>query len=268
MPAIHDQAALLDKFKEINFTGDDSMPVDCFYYSKNAGVTPIKMVPRGLKCRTCLLKDDSYDPVSITALGKRVYCIWEFPPNPDGTTRGLRCYYCVKWYMGRVRKSRTPPITLSEYERSLGESVASLQLHMTCVLNSILHIIKKGGNKEAWLDYRVIEQKSVKVSQKFSLVKEKPGHTHYERAYYELEFGGPLETNGNLAKGHRQWVLDNVDGVLVPDPPKTRIRMTEELATTLESTIASSKKGDSDEAFFFSSNRGLLDLIDLIDLID
>ena len=83
------------------------------------------------------------------------------------------------------------------------------------------------------------------------LQKKKPGYNHYEKAYYEGQFGGPLETNGFLAKGHRAWVLDGTDGVLVPDAPVTKIRMCEELEAALEFEVGGSGQGDSEEAAWF-----------------
>ena len=75
------------------------------------------------------------------------------------------------------------------------------------------------------VDYKEVEHKSVMLYQRHKLQKKKPGYNHYEKAYYEGQFGGPLETHGFLAKGHRAWVLDGTDGVLVPDAPVTKIRM-------------------------------------------
>ena len=78
----------------------------------------------------------------------RVYVIWERPPAADGSTVGIRCIYCVKWFYGRVRKSRVPAITQSEYENSLGLSAKSVQLHIACVINTIKGLIAKGGDTE------------------------------------------------------------------------------------------------------------------------
>ena len=104
--------------QEVDVVGDESMPIDLmwtFTAGKSAG-KQVKRVPTGIKCKTCLLKDNSWDPIAIAVDKKRMYVLWERPPFNDGTTDGVRCIYCCKWYNGKVRKSRVPFIKLAEYE--------------------------------------------------------------------------------------------------------------------------------------------------------
>ena len=241
-----EQQHLVEWCKDIDLVGDDTMPLDPFYTFKDG--TRVQQKVRGIKCKTCLLRDDCFDPVIIASCHKRVYVLWERCPHADGTTNGLRCIYCVNWYYGRVRKSRVPPVPMADYEASLGLSARSLQMHIACIINTIIAIIAKGGKHAGHLDFQEIEAKSVTLYQRQKLQKEKPGYLHYERQYYEAQFNGPLETNGCLSKGHRQWVLDGVDGVLVPEAPVTKIKMLEELESCVATEMGSTGNGDTEEA--------------------
>ena len=115
-------------------------------------------------------------------------------------------------------------------------------------MNTIKGIIQQGGKRGAHLDYNDVEKQSVVLYNRHKLQKKKPGYLHYEKVYYEEQFGGPLETNGCLSKGHRVWTLDGVEGVLVPERPVTKVRMIDEIEAGMQQEIGSTANGDSADA--------------------
>ena len=235
---------------KLDLLGTDDMVVDKMYYPKSGA--PYLTVPCGKKCKTCLLRDDDWDPVRLAVDKKKMFTVWSRSLDPaNGKTREDQCFYCVKVYNGLIKRSREPPVSLGEYKVQLTEE-AKMKMHVQVVVMCILHIINEGGHHTMKVDLPAIHKKVLVLQNKKAMQKERPGFKHYPTALYEEKewpggFKGPLATNGMLSKGHRAWTMDGVPGVLVPDEQVTSIRMTEEMAILMNENIGATDDGHTSQ---------------------
>ena len=235
-PTVASASAQVELMATIDVKGDESMTKDMMVRVK--GILVLRL-PDGRTCRLCPFKDNDFDPVEIAVHRKRVPMFWGKPVLPCGRTVGDFCYYCTKRFESRIRKSRVPHITMSEFCGELGRDVKLLGFHRTLVIVLVKDIIIRGGRRPAHVDWESLDnQTKLRMEMKSQLVKKKPGYTHYPTAEYVRDFGS-LATNGKRDAGHREWTLDGLEGVLVPDKQVTRIEMNEEMSSILETEIAS-----------------------------
>lgn len=204
----------------------------------------LRQVPSGIRCRTCPIRDDYFCPVSIAINGVREYIPWETACLPDGQTQGTHCCFCTKDFYGRIRRSRIPFVTISQYEEQLGSSVQLLQSHQTLIVSLIKKIIASGGKMNIHVNWGDLEKESLKVKVNKNMECAEPGFEFHKNDDYKLLFGD-LEVNGFLAKGHRQWKHKGEDGVLVPEKGPVRIKFTDVISAEHQIEIASTADGSS-----------------------
>ena len=120
---------------KLDILGTDDMVVDKMYYRKSGA--PYLTVPCGKKCKTCVLRDDFWDPVCLAVEKKKTFTVWSRLPDPaNGKTREDQCFYCVKVYNGLIKRSREPPVSLGEYKVQLTEE-AKMKMHVQVVVMCI-----------------------------------------------------------------------------------------------------------------------------------
>ena len=221
--------------KEIDVVGTDDMPKRLTYPCKHGTVVELK--PSGRSCRLCPLRDDGWDPVTIACKRIKVFTAWGKPPLPNGETNGRHCYYCVKFHAGRIKRSRVPHISITEYEKTLCDGgTQKLEIHRTMITLEIKEIISNGGKISLHIDWDKLETQTLRLQHKRSITKRMPGWSHYADTDYILEFGD-FNTNGKQSEGHRRWTMDGKPGVLVPDKQITRIEFSDEMASFLDSEV-------------------------------
>ena len=62
----------------------------------------VKRKPDARQCNCCSCKDSDWDEID----GEPTYMWWGYT-NPDGTSRGDVCYYCVRVHLGRYKHKWT-----------------------------------------------------------------------------------------------------------------------------------------------------------------
>ena len=218
----------------LDFSGTTEMMLDTTWTFKNKIV--VERQPDSRKCLTCFIRDDMMCPLATALEGVRRYVPWG-QTHTDGTSLTPRCGFCFKHFNSVVRYSRVPPVKLEEYEAQLGASEKLLELHVARITMLIHECIKRGR-----MDFRVnwegIEKKALRVVQRKSMIKTKTGYRFMPNGFYEGQYGD-LQTNGQLSKGHRPWVLDGEHGVIIPDDPVTYIAFEEELSVMYEQEVGS-----------------------------
>ena len=217
----------------LDLVGSDGMVVDMTFLSRTG--VKITLKPDGRKCRCCPFKDSDWDPVALKIERKKRPMKMAKPPKEDGTTIALHCFYCIKHWAGRIKRSRVPNITLSEYETTLGTG-DGIEFHVMMVRQMIASIIMSGGNAQMHIHWDVLESRCLKFQHAQKMIKKRPGFQHYSIEDYRSDHGD-LETNGNKEKGHRYWTLDGIFGVLVPGKRITSIEFSEELSALMESEV-------------------------------
>ena len=142
-------------------------------------------------------------------------------------------------FEARIHKSRAPHVKLHEYHAELGKDQDKLALHRSLVVILVKDIISRGGKRGAHVKWDELQTKAELVLKHTMRIKKTtPGWEHWEWNDYEDEFG-PLATNGNLGRGHREWWMDGIRGVLVPDKRVTKIKLSNEMAVEMNQQVAS-----------------------------
>ena len=180
--------------------------------------------PSHRKCLLCLRYDDDWDPVSSTDEDKK-YMRWGKPPNKTGHTVGNYCFYCLKYYTGRLRP--IPGMTFQKYQEELGGSQDKLNQHMKKVDMLITKIKEHGGNVQCHFDFDAIDNEASEILNRLETVVNKPGYQEMPTWFYNKRYGD-LETNGMRAEGHFEKTLQDGSTIMVvPDDPITHVQYKE-----------------------------------------
>ena len=239
--AVEMQAALLASSGLDTVGTEDMLKILTYTFARTKKQIVLK--PDGRKCRLCPFTDDTWCPCGIA--NERVKRFLQFgkPPNDDGTTSSNYCCFCTRYHGSQIKKSRAQGLSITEYERQLGEDPKRLELHCIKITLSVRALIEKGGRLNSHVDWCMVEHRSLQIHHKRSMIKKKPGYKHLEMSFY-VESHGDLATNGMLSKGHRLWTLDGIRGVLVPDDPVTYLEFTEEISTLMSQNVGSTEGPD------------------------
>ena len=199
------------------------------------GVTNV-MKPTGLRYIYCPLVDTNWDPVGIMRDKVKRPVRWGRPPLPSGENQPGPCFYCKKYYTGRIYLSRVPHVTENEYRQSLGQDEQRLKLHCACSIQVIL-VLAASNSDDQKMKWDTIETTALKVVKKTSLIKKRPGFLFYPDVLYTKKFGN-FNTNGMaMEANHRPWKMDGKQGYLVPKEQVVEIDFQDEMAVELQSDL-------------------------------
>ena len=228
-----------DLMSKIDLRGSDDMTIEMVWIGK--GGVSIAMKPTGLRCIYCPLVDTNWDPVGIMRDKVKRPVRWGRPPMPTGVNHPGPCYYCMKYYKGRIWQSRVPHVTESDYRQSLGQDEQKLKLHCACAIQIILVMVASPAGDQSKMKWDAVESVALKVVKKTSVIKKRPGFLFYPDILYTKKYGD-FNTNGMaMSANHRPWAMDGKKGFLVPKEQVTEIDFQDEMAVELESCV-----GDTD----------------------
>eukprot|EP00973_Karenia_brevis_P036336 5010025-Karenia_brevis.AAC.1 len=86
---------------------------------------PVPLKPDGRACSICSRHDSADDPVSL-ALGVKEPMWWGRTPNPNGSTHGDCCGYCVRYHKSTEGKKG---VKFIDYKKKLGSGSKALDEH-------------------------------------------------------------------------------------------------------------------------------------------
>lgn len=179
--------------------------------------------PDGRACKLCGRKDDLWDPVILWTFHQKRYILWGRPCGVDGSTWGVYCFYCSKFYASRIKKAGDGGISISNYETSLGKSQAGLTKHVASVNAIIWQIILRGRQMGMHIDWNDVERHA-SLSIIHSVTDQVIGG-----AEAWLSWKDHIAEHGHLTDkkkvlGHREWTCKGIEGVRFPKSNEVTFR--------------------------------------------